>query len=142
MVELGGGTGAVTKALLAKLHAHTRLIVLEVNPEFCEVLKALDDPRLTVVNASAESLPQVLAELAIQSADYVVSTVPLTILDNPVRLAIINAAKEVMAPDASYIQIAYSTHLRKLMYDMFKTVHLDFSLLHIPPTFFYICRNR
>src|SRR6266446_5026076 len=56
-LELGAGTGAITHALLDQLPPNATLLVFEINPRFFDCLKrSISDPRVILINSSAENL--------------------------------------------------------------------------------------
>lgn len=90
VVELGPGTGGITRALLRRLAPNARLLAIEINPDFCDRLRrAIVDPRLTVLEGSAESLADALRLRGMPAADVVVSGIPFSTLpsDTARRLA-------------------------------------------------------
>src|ERR1035437_5900465 len=55
VVEVGPGTGAMTQALLNLIPFDATLLAFEINSRFSRYLKShISDPRLVVINASAE----------------------------------------------------------------------------------------
>src|SRR5712692_677524 len=70
VVELGAGTGVITRALLELLPDDVTLIAFEINKKFYRYLRRnFNDPRLLLVNASAETVGQKLAQLGLARAD-------------------------------------------------------------------------
>ena len=63
IIELGPGTGCVTRSILERMSPDCVLICFEVNGDFIEQLTALQDSRLRVVNACASSIRTILDEL-------------------------------------------------------------------------------
>src|SRR5271157_5549213 len=62
-VELGAGTGAITRALLAELPPMATLVVFEINPRFYNYLKTrFSDPRLVLIHSSADNLDRELRQ--------------------------------------------------------------------------------
>src|SRR3972149_11687181 len=61
IVELGVGTGCVTRELLRRMRPDSRLVSLEINPTFIEECRSIEDPRLTLRQACAAGLPAILA---------------------------------------------------------------------------------
>src|ERR1700692_4633606 len=107
VVELGPGTGPVTEALVKAGVDPSRLILLEFNPEFCDLLRARY-PEATLVQGDAYSLRSLLPALLAQPAAAVVSCLPL--LTKPVRqrLRVIRDALNLAAPGAPFVQFTYS----------------------------------
>ena len=84
IVELGPGNGCVTQSLLKRMSKDCVLICLEVNNEFVAQLNRVEDSRLHVYNACASSIREILNELNFVEADYVVSSLPLSLIDDDV----------------------------------------------------------
>src|ERR1700686_5332243 len=69
-LELGGGTGAITLALLNQLPPHATLLVFENNPRFFDYLRrSISDPRAILINSSVENLDSELHRRGIQQVD-------------------------------------------------------------------------
>ncbi len=141
IIELGGGTGAVTKEILKRLASNAKLIVFESNSNFAKVLKSIDDARLVVVEDSAANMTNRLKNMGIQKSDYVISTLPIAIMENGVNEKILEAVKGILAPKGRYVQIQYSLISKKRIKEKFGNIKLDFTLLNLPPAFFYICER-
>mgnify|MGYP002778058138 FL=1 len=136
VVEYGPGTGVVTRAILARLPADGRLIAFEVNPEFVGFLRReINDPRLTVVMASAESVADHVA-----AADAVVSSLPFSIMPRSVSQRILAATAAVLAPGAPLVGYQYSTAWLKMLRRAFGDVGLRFEPRNWPPAFVYTAR--
>src|SRR4029079_6249815 len=80
MVEVGPGTGAITREILTALRPDATLTVFEVNPDFCAALKSIADPRLIVHNQSAFEMHSYIAKK--NCADCIVSGIPIAMLSN------------------------------------------------------------
>lgn len=81
VVELGPGTGGMTRALLHALAPQARLLAIELNPGYCKHLRRhIADPRLMVQSGSAADLSDVLAHWALPAPDLVVSGIPFSTL--------------------------------------------------------------
>lgn len=76
VVELGPGTGPVTAALVERGIAPGRLILIECNPEFCELLRSRY-PGARVVEGDAFAAPAILRGLNAGPLGGVVSFLPL-----------------------------------------------------------------
>src|SRR5580693_7714179 len=79
VVELGAGTGEVTKALLAAGIAPERLVLVERDPELAIFLRRhFPGPR--IIEGDAARLPRLLADHGVASVAAVVSSLPLLTL--------------------------------------------------------------
>jgi phospholipid N-methyltransferase len=142
LVELGPGTGCVTREILRRMRPDARLISLEVNPVFVEQCRRIDDPRLTVREACASSLPEILAEEGIGAADVVVSSLPLGMMDDELVERILNASRVGLRPGGRFVQYQYMLSHYAQVRAHYPSVALGFTALNVPPAFVYTCGTR
>lgn len=138
IVELGPGTGVVTKEMLSRMRPDARLIAIETNDAFCDMLEKLRDERLVVVRLSAERLPEILDG---GYADAIVSGIPLASLGKRVSGEILDAVKGSLAPHGVFVQFQYSKLSRRMIEDRFSSVSMDFVPINVPPAFVYTARH-
>ena len=105
VIELGPGTGVVTKALLARGVDPKRIIAIEYSPEFCRLLRQRF-PGVTVVEGDAYDLDRTLGNRVDRIA-AVVSSLPLVARPLPDRIRLIEAGLARMAPGKPFIQFSY-----------------------------------
>ncbi len=140
LVELGVGTGCVTREILRRMHPDARLISLEINPEFVEMARQrLPDPRLTLRNACASALPLLLTEEGIEGVDAVVSSLPLRIMDQGVVDRILDVSRESLRPDGRFHQYQYSLSHYEQLARRYADVGVRFTIRNTPPAFVYEC---
>lgn len=106
VVELGAGTGEVTKALLKAGIAADRLVLVERDPELVAFLRRRFRG-LRIVEGDAARLPRLLEEESIASVAAVVSGVPLLSLPAEVVKGIVEGVFEALPPGAALIQFTY-----------------------------------
>jgi len=140
VVELGGGNGCITKALLKRMEPDTKLFCFETNKRFSKILKRMKDKRLVVINDSAERIDFYLKKYNVKKADYVVSGLPLVALPGHVGEKIIDEVVTTLKPGGAYIQFQYSLTWYFRLKKRFSRVGLGFTPFNIPPAFVYICK--
>ena len=138
IVELGAGTGSMTKSLLNKMSPCSKLTSFEINPQLFDKLNHFDDDRLVNVNDSAMKLSDYLQE---QSVDYIVSGLPLANINVEEKTGILDACRRILKPYGSYIQFQYSLNDFSLLKRTFTYVNCDFTLRNFPPAFVYYARK-
>ena len=106
VVELGPGTGPVTKALLARGVRRDRLLLVEFDAYFCTLLANRFAP-VRVVRGDAYALKATLAERLAQPVAAVVSSLPLLNEPPERRLALLEDAFALMGPDGVFVQFTY-----------------------------------
>ena len=106
VVELGAGTGEVTKALLAAGIAPERLVLVERDPEFATFLRRhFTGPR--IVEGDAARLPRLLADHGIAPIAAVVSSLPLLSLPAGVVNGIVDGVFEALPRGGALVQFTY-----------------------------------
>jgi phosphatidylethanolamine/phosphatidyl-N-methylethanolamine N-methyltransferase len=109
VIELGGGTGVFTQALLEHGVGPSNLMVLELNEELHHHL-ARRFSEVRVVCADARELPTVARRTGFLDegpADAVISGLGLLSMPKPTQRSIVEAAFETMRPDGRLIQFTY-----------------------------------
>ncbi len=107
VVEIGPGTGPVTKALLKRGIAEERLVLVEFNPDFVTLLKQRY-PKATVLQGDAYKLAELLDGKLGAPAAAVVSSLPLFTKPPEQRAAFMRQAFGLMARAAPFIQFTYN----------------------------------
>jgi phospholipid N-methyltransferase len=140
VVELGAGTGVLTREILRRLPAEGRLIAIEISAAFCAHLRTLQDPRLRVVHGSAEDLEQALAQAGETRADLVVSGIPFSTLERGLGRRTLQAARRVLSPSGRFVAYQFRSHVRRLAEPLFgpASVHPEFR--NVPPMRVYVWR--
>ena len=105
VIELGGGTGKVTRALLDAGCRQEDLHIIEINPDFARMLQERF-PSAHVHQASAEDVDT----LGIGPASVVVSGLPLLGFSTPMQERIIGSAFRALRPGGAYVQYTYGLH--------------------------------
>ncbi|MEM1357302.1 MAG: methyltransferase domain-containing protein [Bacteroidota bacterium] len=136
IVELGPGDGCVTRAILEKVHANSVLTAFEINPAFVEKLAVLEDARLRVLPVGAERLTDYFAS---GSVDFVVSSLPLSMIPKEVKEEILRQARVVLGPEGQFYQYQYALQDYSLLKDYFQRVSVSFTMANVPPAFVYSC---
>src|SRR5260221_395210 len=106
VVELGGGTGRVTRAILESGTSPDRLVVLERDPTLHRVLSERY-PQVKNVLGDALHLQALLKERDIHPVKAVVSSLPLLSMKKAVQYGIGAQAFAVLEPGAPFIQFTY-----------------------------------
>lgn len=142
IIELGAGTGCITELLAKKIHPSTTLLVFEVNEMFCRLLREkFTASNIYIINDSAENLETHLYKIAgSKKADFVISSLPFSIIDETTRNNIISTIKHVLNPHSVYIQYGYNKKKYNEILNRFQTVKTSFVLGNLPPAYIFNCR--
>lgn len=133
LVELGAGDGVITHHILKNMRPDCKLLAFEVNPKFCEHLRKINDPRLVIVEDSAEKVGEYLAAHGFQQADAVISAIPFVALPEELSNKIVDSCKQHLKTGGFFIQVHYSLLLKKMYEKIFGNVATHFVAFNIPP---------
>lgn len=106
VVELGPGTGVITKAVLSKVGTSGSLLAVDTNRAFVERLQR-SWPGADIVCASAETLPDLTASRGWDSVDHIVSGLPFATLPAPVTLQILDGIRDVLKVGGTFTTFQY-----------------------------------
>lgn len=107
VVELGAGTGVITRALLAHGVDPARLLVVELDPALVAVVNR-KLPQVKVVCANARALRQTLAAVAPhRPVDTIISSLPLLAMPNRLRWRILLECHHSLNEQGHLIQFTY-----------------------------------
>jgi len=106
VIELGAGTGHVTKALLSAGIPAARLALVERDPELAAFLRR-HFPGPTVIEGDAARLPRLLSANGIDSIAAVVSSLPLLSLPAEVVAGIVHGVFESLPRGGVLVQFTY-----------------------------------
>jgi phosphatidylethanolamine/phosphatidyl-N-methylethanolamine N-methyltransferase len=107
VVELGGGTGAITQGLIERGIPRDRIIVIELDGSLYTYLK----DRLTgctVIQGDATRLDEILARHEVGEVGTVLSGLPMVGMPEAFQRAIIEQSFKAMKPGSFMLQYSYS----------------------------------
>lgn len=136
ILELGPGTGVITKQILNQISPNSKLVCLELNEQFCTDLENLKTSNLKVIQGSAENVGELFEN---QSFDYVISGLPLAIIKKDCVNEILNGCVSSLKEDGKYIQFQYSLASKRTLQRYFSKVDLSLAAVNLPPAVVYTC---
>lgn len=145
IVELGVGTGAITKSLAAKLRRPESYVGLELNEDLIEFSKERF-PKLRFVEDSAENFPTYLNG---QRASAVISSLPWTLLPDGKMEEILQAVVKNLEPDGVFstymtlhvLKTPAGKRFQELMQTLFLSVETKLVIDNLPPAKIFIARK-
>jgi phosphatidylethanolamine/phosphatidyl-N-methylethanolamine N-methyltransferase len=144
LVELGAGTGPITRVLAEKARPDCRVVVLERDPDFARLLHERFDrlPNFDVIEGDVRNLTEILARLGIDQADYMISGLPVPSFPKDLRRDLFRVVKQVLAPEGTYNQITEMPWVYWRFYRrFFDEVRFVFEPRNVPPAGAYFCRG-
>lgn len=135
--EYGPGTGVFSRYLLDHMTKESKLILIELNSNFVEKLRKIDDPRVSVFDDSAAEAGEIARNLGIENADYVISGIPFSFLDEQDKLNVLQQTFDLLRAGGKLLAYQTSGHLKDPIRQIFGMVHTELELLNIPPMLIY-----
>jgi phosphatidylethanolamine/phosphatidyl-N-methylethanolamine N-methyltransferase len=141
VLELGPGTGAITKAILGRGIKPEKLVAIEYSTDFYEHLVRLY-PGVHFVNGDAFDLDKTLGALKGQTFDSVISAVPLLNFPMQARTALLESLLDRLPAGRPVVQISYGAVSPIIARpDRYHIQHFDFIVRNIPPAQLWIYRR-
>lgn len=107
VVELGPGTGVVTRALVERGFDPSRLVLVEYNPEFCTLLRR-EFPGVTVIRGDAYAIGDHLERIGNPLLAGVVTSLPLFTKPLPQRVRFIGDCLDALPGGQPIVQFSYA----------------------------------
>jgi phospholipid N-methyltransferase len=140
IVEYGPGVGTITTEILRRMGPDARLVVFETTPDFVRFLReTVRDQRLHIVHGSAGEIENVLRQLGLGGADYVISGIPFSTMPESLRASILRATHAALGDEGAFIVYQFSSKVKPYLEETFGQVDRGFEPLNILPAHLYYC---
>ncbi len=149
VVELGPGTGVITREIVQRLPESGRLLAIELDAALCAHLLEMF-PDVDICHDSASRLGEILAEKRVGAVDAVVSGLPWAVFPESLQREILNEVSGNLVPGGWFATFAYLQGLmlpagirfRRLLNETFSEVVTSRVVWrNVPPAFVYRCRK-
>lgn len=145
VVELGPGTGALTRRIVPQLKQNAVFLCIDSNPVMVKFLKKEID-RGKIIHDGAEQLKKYIDEAGIP-ADVIFSSLPFSTLPRAKSEKILEAIQRSLGPKGKlilyqYMHAAWHTKARLLVAALkahFREVKMKKVFGNIPPAFVFTC---
>lgn len=149
VVELGPGTGAITREIVAHLAPETQFVAVELDEEMAENLRVLF-PRAQICCGCASQLPGLLKEEGKDHADIILSGLPWAIFPEKLQDEILEGVLEALPSGGRFATFAYiqgvmlpaGIRFRRKLENLFSRVETSRIIWrNLPPAFVYRCQK-
>ena len=144
VVELGAGTGPITKVLAERARPETKVVVVERDPDFARILheRYAHLPNFAVIEGDCRDLAAMLADRGVDRVDAVVSGLPVPSFPKDLQRDLFRTVRSVLAPGGTYSQITELALVYRGLYrKFFDEVRFVFEPRNFPPAGAYHCRG-
>ena len=144
LVELGAGTGPITRVLARNARPDCRVIVLERDPDFARLLRERfpTRPNFEVIEGDVRDLDAMLDERGIGRVDHVISGLPVPSFPKDLQRDLFRVVRRVLDPSGTFNQITEMPWVYWRFYRrFFDEVRFAFEPRNFPPAGAYFCRG-
>lgn len=142
VVELGPGSGVITREILDRLPLSGKVFAIEINKELSNKLRdTFSDPRLTILTGNALDIVDLLRENGVARADYILSGLPIGSFSKLNQIELLKKIKQCLSDGGAYVQFHYFLVSLGNIKKVFQKVSLIWEPLNIPPAFIITCRK-
>ena len=106
VLELGPGTGAITRCIEAHRSDTSEFLAIEMNSAFVGLLRG-SFPQVTIVQGSAADSAKHLRDAGMASCDSIVSSLPFASFDGETQDAILSEVLDVLSVDGRFVTFTY-----------------------------------
>jgi phosphatidylethanolamine/phosphatidyl-N-methylethanolamine N-methyltransferase len=133
-IELGPGTGGTTKALLAAMGPDAKLLAIEINPDFVDLVQRTNtDPRLIVHHGSAADIPEALTKHGLGAPEVILSGIPFSTMTRQLGRDILRSVYDNLAPGGRFVAYQFRDVVEGLGNNVFGRAKVQTELLNMPP---------
>lgn len=141
VVELGGGTGGTTRAMLKAMSSQAKMLVIERTAEFIDTLGGIDDPRLEVVHGCASTIGDELERRGLPAADVVISGIPFSTMPPELAEEIVTAVNDALAPGGRFVAYQFTDRVADYAKPVMGSPEVEFEFVNVPPIRLFIWRK-
>jgi phospholipid N-methyltransferase len=133
VVELGPGTGGTTRAFLAKMQPDAHLLAIELDPQFCTIVRRINDRRLIVHQGSAEDLPALIESFRIPPPQVVISGIPFSTMPREIGERVIQAVRDTLRPGGLFVAYQFRAAVADIARPILGEPEISPEFINIPP---------
>lgn len=139
IVEYGAGSGVFSRYLLQNMSSDSRLYLFETNEILFDKLKQITDPRVSLFNQSVEYVNRLLPSELIGKANYIISGIPFSFLDEDTKNSILEQSYRLLGDRGKFLAYQTSGHLKETLLGKFGKGHVttEWEWRNIPPMTVY-----
>ncbi|SDT54171.1 Phospholipid N-methyltransferase [Paenibacillaceae bacterium GAS479] len=140
VVELGSGTGALTREIAKRVAPQAQVVLFEKDEQMRESLQR-EFPKWTC-RENALQLSDYLKTDGVNGVDCIFSCLPFYNFPSDMRLEMIRQCVDALKPGGQLIAFQYSLQMKRMLSEHFEIESISLELLNFPPAFVYVCRKE
>lgn len=134
IIEYGAGTGVFTRELIENKQKGTKLLVIEQNKYFCDMLQEEfgSQEEVYIIHGEAQRAEEYMKKYQISSVEYIVSGLPFTSLPQHISKEILMATGKILGKNGIFITFQYTIFKRKFFQKFFHILKIKPVLRNLP----------
>ena len=140
ILEIWAWTGIFTEELLKHNIDWKKIIIIEKNKEFYDILRR-EFSNLIIINDDILNLEQILKKHNIEKIDLIISGIPFRSLPDDVFHNFIKKLSIYIDKDSKFIQFSYFKDTKNKLELYFDSIFIKKVLLNIPFAYIFTCSN-
>ncbi len=140
IAELGAGTGVFTREIVKRAKPDAKILVFEIDPALQKMIQEEHPEHKGLsLHSDAQELYRYMQDNEISALDFVISSLPFTVLPPRVTVRILDAVVKCLKPEGHFVAYQYSSIMKHVLQKKFARIQTRFVLCNIPPAFVYDC---
>ncbi|QEK39063.1 rRNA adenine N-6-methyltransferase family protein [Candidatus Nesciobacter abundans] len=95
ILEIGGGSGSLTKYINNKAYSSAQSICIEINDSFCKVLRKKFE-NVKIIQGNAADLSEIISPEEMSRVRLIISSIPFLLINKAERNKILNQCSDIM----------------------------------------------
>jgi phosphatidylethanolamine/phosphatidyl-N-methylethanolamine N-methyltransferase len=144
LVELGAGTGPITRVIAERARPECRVVVVERDHDFARLLRErfASLPNFEIVERDVRDLGSLLSDRGIEHVDHVISGLPTPSFPRDLQRSLFRTVRTILRPEGTFNQITEIPWIFWPFYrKFFENVEFVFEPRNLPPSGAYLCRG-
>ena len=140
IAELGAGTGVFTREIVKRAKPDTKILVFEIDPALQKLIREEHpEHKGLTLHSDAQELRKYMNDNGINQLDFVISSLPFTVLPPRMTVRILDAVVKALKPSGHFVAYQYSSIMKHVLKKKFSHMKTRFVMFNIPPAFVYDC---
>ncbi len=143
VIEYGPGDGVLTKELLKILDPKGKILVVELDKNFVQDLKKINDPRLIVVEGMIQDVLLDIEKYGLGGVDLVLSSIPFSLIKKEERDFVVKNTFNLLKEGGKFIVFhQYSTLMNSYLKKYSSNIKISFEIRNIFPCFIITAKKN
>lgn len=140
IAELGAGTGVFTREIVRRARPDAKILVFEIDPALQKMIREEHpEHKGLTLHSDAQELYRYMSDNGIEQLDFVISSLPFTVLPPKMTVRILNSVLKCLKPDGHFVAYQYSSIMKHVLRKKFSHMKTRFVMFNVPPAFVYDC---